>query len=72
MRSRVRQWSDRDDAIIRDGYERGRRCADMAAEIGSTVCAITGRATRLGLVHKYPRNTRPPSAEYKQPRQAQP
>lgn len=47
--SRAR-WQDSEDAAIRDGYDSGLTCAEMAKELsGRTAEAIAARARKLGL-----------------------
>lgn len=55
-----RKWSAADDAIIRDGYAKGYSLESIAANLSTvhgyviTRNAVTGRAARLHLSHKYP------------------
>jgi hypothetical protein len=45
-----RRWGAYEDAVVRDGYERGVTCAQIAAELpGRTASAIAARAAKLGL-----------------------
>ena len=47
---RRRRWRAYEDAAVRDGYERGLTCAQIAAELpGRTASAIAARAAKLGL-----------------------
>lgn len=45
-----RRWRAYEDALVRDGYERGVTCAQIAAELpGRTASAIAARAAKLGV-----------------------
>ena len=48
--ARRRRWRAYEDAAVRDGYERGLRCEQIAAELeGRTAAAVAARAAQLGL-----------------------
>jgi hypothetical protein len=45
------RWREHEDAAVRDGYELGLTCAEIATELPSrTTAAIAARAAKLGLV----------------------
>lgn len=45
-----RRWSAAEDATVRDGYELGLTCAEIALELsGRTTSAVVARAAKLGL-----------------------
>jgi hypothetical protein len=45
-----RRWSEHEDADVRDGYELGLTCAQIALELrGRTASAVAARAAKLGL-----------------------
>lgn len=44
------RWRDHEDAAVRDGYERGLTCVEIATELpGRTATAVAARASKLGL-----------------------
>lgn len=44
------RWQPYEDAAVRDGYERGLTCAQIATELaGRTATAVAARASKLGL-----------------------
>jgi len=48
--ARRRRWSAGEDAAVRDGYDSGLSCAEIARELpGRTPAAVTARARKLGL-----------------------
>lgn len=47
-----RRWSTSEDAALRDGYDSGLTCQQIARQIpGRTVAAVTARARQLGLAN---------------------
>lgn len=48
--SRRRRWTEREDAALRDGYDSGLSCAQIAGELpGRTASGVAARARQLGL-----------------------
>jgi hypothetical protein len=57
---RRRRWSTGEDAAVRDGYDSGLSCAEIARELpGRTPAAVTARARKLGLATHARRWTAP-------------
>jgi hypothetical protein len=55
-----RRWRPYEDAAVRDGYELGLSCAQIAAELpGRTASAVAARAAKLGVAN-YARAWTPP------------
>jgi DNA-binding CsgD family transcriptional regulator len=56
---RRRRWTFAEDAIVRDGYDAGRSCASIAADLpGRTTASVAARARKLGIANYARRWTR--------------